>query len=35
MDESSVESPSHSIDVCFDFALIHVSLALNTRKTEH
>ena len=27
--------PHHSIDVCFDFPLFHVAVALNTRKTEH
>ena len=27
--------PRHSIDVCFDFPLFHVAVALNTRKTEH
>ena len=26
--------PRHSIDVCFDFPLFHVAVALNTRKTE-
>ena len=25
----------HSIDVCFDFPLFRVAVALNTRKTEH
>ena len=23
------------LNVCFDFPLIHVAIALNTRKTEH
>ena len=27
--------PRHSIDVCFDFPLLRVALALNTRETEH
>ena len=27
--------PHHSIDVCFDFPLFRVAVALNTRKTEH
>ena len=27
--------PRHSIDVCFDFPLFRVVVALNTRKTEH
>ena len=27
--------PGHSIDVCFDFPLFRVAVALNTRKTEH
>ena len=27
--------PRQSIDVCFDFPLFRVALALNTRKTEH
>ena len=27
--------PYHSIDVCFDFPLFRVAVALNTRKTEH
>ena len=27
--------PRHSIDVCFDFPLFHVAVALNTRVTEH
>lgn len=27
--------PRHSIDVCFDFPLFRVAVALNTRKTEH
>ena len=27
--------PRHSIDVCFDFLLFFVAVALNTRKTEH
>lgn len=26
--------PRHSIDVCFDFPLLRVAVALNTRKTE-
>ena len=25
----------HSIDVCFDFPMFHVAVALNTRETEH
>ena len=25
----------HSIDVCFDFPLFRVAVALNIRKTEH
>ena len=32
---SPVRSPSHSIGICFDFPLIRVAVALNTRKTEH
>ena len=27
--------PRHSIDICFDFPLFRVAVALNTRKTEH
>ena len=27
--------PRHSIDVCFEFPLFRVAVALNTRKTEH
>ena len=27
--------PHHSIDICFDFPLFHVAVALNTHKTEH
>ena len=27
--------PRHSIDVCFDFSLFRVAVALNTRETEH
>ena len=27
--------PRHSIDVCFDFPLFHIAVALNTPKTEH
>ena len=27
--------PRHSIDVCFDFPLFHIAVALNTCKTEH
>ena len=27
--------PHHSINVCFDFPLFRVAVALNTRKTEH
>ena len=27
--------PRHSIDVCLDFPLFRVAVALNTRKTEH
>ena len=27
--------PRHSIDVCFDFPLFCVAVALNARKTEH
>jgi len=27
--------PHHSIDVCFDFPLFRVAVALNTRKTGH
>ena len=27
--------PRHLIDVCFDFPLFRVAVALNTRKTEH
>ena len=27
--------PRHSIDVCFDFPLFRVAVALNIRKTEH
>ena len=27
--------PRHSIDVCFDFLLFRVAVALNNRKTEH
>ena len=26
---------SHLIDVCFDFPLFHVAVALNTHKTKH
>ena len=26
--------PRHSIDVCFDFSLFRVAVALNTRETE-
>ena len=27
--------PRHSIDVCFDFPLFRLAVALNTRKTEN
>ena len=27
--------PRHSVDVCFDFPLFRVAVALSTRKTEH
>ena len=27
--------PRHSIDVCFDFPLFRVAVAVNNRKTEH
>ena len=27
--------PCHSIDVCFDFPLFRVAVAVNNRKTEH
>ena len=27
--------PRHSIDICFDFPMFHVAVALNTRKTEY
>ena len=27
--------PHHSVDVCFDFPLFRVAVALNTRKTKH
>ena len=27
--------PHHSIDICFDFPLFHVAVALNIHKTEH
>ena len=26
--------PRHSIDVCFDFSLFHVTVALNARETD-
>ena len=33
--EGSQFDPRPLIDVCFDFPLFRVAVALNTRKTEH